>query len=105
LFTDLKAGGRLEEEIWHEFSDDRENLRKLSQAIINLSPEVPRPTEYEDEEFEEGRVLTKLHKIRERSPSVSKKKKAEVLKKKRESLHVQLVALIFANFMETLAKA
>lgn len=81
--TGLRAGGKLEEQIWHEFSGDKEYLRKLSQAIINSSSEVPRLTEYEedDEEFEEGRVLTKLHKIRERSPFVNKKKKAEILKR------------------------
>jgi 5-methylcytosine-specific restriction protein A len=81
--TGLKVGGKLEEEIWHEFSGNKENLRRVSQAIINSSTDVPRPTGYEedDEEFEEGRVLTRLHKIRERSPSVIKKKKADVLKK------------------------
>ena len=31
--------------------------------------------------IEEGRILTKLHKIRERSPSVSAKKKRSILKK------------------------
>lgn len=82
LGTGLKAGGKLEEEIWNEFSLDKENLRRVSQAIISSSSEVPRPSEYEEdeEEFEEGRILTKLHKIRERSPSVSKKKKAEILR-------------------------
>ncbi len=79
----LKAGGKLEEEIWYEFSGDIEKLRKVSQAIINSSSEVPRPTEYEEDEdeFEEGRLLTKLHKIRERSPAISRKKKTEVLRK------------------------
>ena len=74
--------GKLEEEIWSEFSGNKEYLRKISHTIINSSSEVSRPSEYEedDEEFEEGRVLTKLHKIRERSPSVSRRKKAEVLK-------------------------
>ena len=78
----MKAGGKLEEEIWNEFSHNKENLRGISQAIINTFPEVPRPTELEndqDEEFVEGRVLTKLHKIRERSPAISKKKKSEIL--------------------------
>ena len=81
--TGLKAGGKLEEKIWHEFSGDKENLRRVSQAIINSSPEVPRPTEFEEyeEEFEEGRLLTRLHKIRERSPSAGKKRKAEIFQK------------------------
>ena len=81
--TGLKAGGKLEEDIWNEFSSNKDKLSKTCQAIINSSPEVPRPNDIEidDEEFEEGRILTKLHKIRERSPSVSKKKKAAVINK------------------------
>jgi len=81
--TGLKAGGKLEEEIWSEYSQDKEKLHIISQTIINSSPEVSRPTGHEvgEEEFEEGRILTKLHKIRERSPSISKKKKTDVLKK------------------------
>jgi 5-methylcytosine-specific restriction enzyme A len=81
--TGLKAGGKLEEEIWQDFSGNIEKLKKISETILNLSEEVPRPAEYgeDEEEFEERRVLTRLHKIRERSPAVSKKKKDEVLKK------------------------
>ena len=81
----LKAGGKLEEDIWNEFASDREKLSKTVEAIKTASPEVPRPADtetwQEDEEFEEGRVLTKLHKIRERAPSAGKKKKAAVLNK------------------------
>lgn len=66
--TGLKAGGKLEKEIWHEFSGDKEKLRKVAQAIISSLPEIPRSIEFEvdEEEFEEGRVLTRLHKIRVR---------------------------------------
>lgn len=81
----LPAGGKLEEEIWNEFASDQEKLKKVSQTIINTYQEVQRPQDFDfeddDEEFEEGRILTKLHKIRERSPSANKKKKEEVLKK------------------------
>ena len=79
----MKAGGKLEEEIWDEFSGNPEKLKNVSRAIIESSFDVPRPTENEqnDEEFEEGRVLTKLHKIRERAPGISRLKKATVLQK------------------------
>jgi 5-methylcytosine-specific restriction protein A len=79
----LKAGGKLEKVIWNEFSGDRQKLRMIAHKILEHAPEVPRPVEVtqDDDEFEEGRILTKLHKIRERSPSVTKNKKASVLKK------------------------
>ena len=77
--TGLKAGGKLEKEIWDEFSSNRERLTKIGLAIKNFYPELLRPNEAEfkqdDEEFEEGRILTKVHKFRERSPSLGKRKR------------------------------
>lgn len=82
----LTSGGKLEKEIWDEFSSRRDELRKVSQSIIDNMSEVSQSNETEtydeDEEFEEGKVLTKLHKIRERSSSIVKKKKEQVLKTK-----------------------
>ncbi len=79
----LKEGGKLEEDIWFEFSNNREKLKKISQAIVNFAPEVPRLIEKNnlEDEFEEGQVLTKLHKIRERSSTLVKKKKNDVIAK------------------------
>ena len=38
----LKAGGKLEEEIWHEFSGNKENLRKVSQADLGKELNLPK---------------------------------------------------------------
>ncbi len=80
----LTSGGKLEEEIWNEFSSRKDELRKVSQSIIDNMSEViqsDNSDNYDDEEeFEEGKVLTKLHKIRERSYIIVKKKKDLVLK-------------------------
>lgn len=80
----LTSGGKLEQEIWDEFSSRKDDLRKVSKSIIDNLPEViqsdnTEPDE-EDFEFEEGKVLTKLHKIRERSSLIVKKKKELVMK-------------------------
>jgi 5-methylcytosine-specific restriction protein A len=80
----LSRGGKQEEEIWKEFAGDRHRLHEIANAIRqgyrsikskDLSTEVPSP----DEEFLEGRILTALHKRRERNPTVVRRKKATVL--------------------------
>ncbi len=81
----LRAGSKLEEKIWSEFAADREKLQKIATAIKECASIVPRPIEGdipEYEEFEEGKILTRLHKIRERSTSAVKKKKEVVLRRK-----------------------
>lgn len=78
----LKAGGKLEEDIWNEFIADKDRLKIIAGAITENSQDVPRPSfgeiELDEIEFEEGFVLTRLHKLRERSPSLSRKKKEVV---------------------------
>ena len=64
----LEAGGKLEEEIWNEFSSNKDKLKKAAQAIIDNASEVPKQKEKikrKDEEFEEGQVFTvgKIHYI------------------------------------------
>ena len=83
----LRCGGKLEETIWNEFSSDKERLRKISSAIkstltLNRSSLENSTIEVdEEEESIEGRILTKLHKIRERDPGLVKRKKTAVLAK------------------------
>jgi 5-methylcytosine-specific restriction enzyme A len=85
--TGLQAGARAEEDIWNEFVNDKERLHQLANAIragsVELSQEQAPLAVDEDEEIEisEGRVLLKLHKVRERNKSLVKKKKAHVLTK------------------------
>ena len=77
--TGLSKGGKLEENIWNEFSNDRENLRKLAKAIIKGLEIVKKEVQLQEEdevEFPEGRVLYRLHRKRERNSILVKKKKA-----------------------------
>ena len=80
----LKAGGKLGQEIWEEFSGDAKKLKLISRAI-KLSIEDPNilPTNkvLKDEteaEAQEGRILTRVHRYRERYSKLVKKKKEKV---------------------------
>lgn len=78
----LTRGGKLEEIIWNEFFDDRLRLQLTANAIKDgmryvSPPEVEQ--DIEEEEFIEGRVLTELHKRKERSSAAPKRKKRKVL--------------------------
>ena len=77
----LTAGSKLEKDIWNEFSDDKAQLERVALAIRNNSMSLPpsSPDEEEDGEFAEGSVLTRTHRLRERNPLVTKKKKTQVL--------------------------
>jgi 5-methylcytosine-specific restriction protein A len=80
----LAHGGRLEEEVWAEFSGDRARLTMTAKAIRDVVDQMPavmgalgsaEPTIVDDVEAEEGAVLTRLHRIRERDPSIVKRRK------------------------------
>jgi 5-methylcytosine-specific restriction protein A len=82
----LVRGGHLEETIWAEYANDRARLQRTAAAIRAGAEEI-RPAGLgeeaneidEDAEFPEGRILTLLHKRRERNPKLAAKKKAAVL--------------------------
>ena len=81
----LTRGGKLEEIIWKEFANDRAKLEKVAASIRLAIYELPQlgdseiAAKDEEEEFQEGRLLTQLHKWRERNPSIVRKKKSIVL--------------------------
>jgi 5-methylcytosine-specific restriction protein A len=80
----LTAGSRLEEEVWDTFSGDKARLKAAAAAILagatELSEmEISVDQFDEDEEAEEGRILTAIHRRRERQPGLAKKKKQQVL--------------------------
>ena len=81
----LDAGSKLDEIVWNDFSGNKTLLRRIANAIketyilhpnklledpVNLS---------DDEEFLEGKLLTRLHKTRERNSLLTKRKKDYVL--------------------------
>ena len=80
----LERGGKLVADIWAEFSNDVPRLQEIATAIRNSDLEglnEPIHTFEDDEEFVEGRILTAVHRRRERSPKLADKKKQSVLKK------------------------
>ena len=79
--------GAADAEVWDEFASDSARLAATAAAIAaDIESGVPAPPAYEDEddpenaEAEEGRLLTRRHRQRERNPTLAKKKKAQARK-------------------------
>jgi len=84
----LKAGGRLEEEVWREFALDQNLLAQTAEAIrreygLFKAPRTAAEAEDQlgDEEFPEGKIITMAHRRKERSRAAVNKKKAQALKR------------------------
>lgn len=83
----LSAGSKLDEVVWNEFASEHPRLKEVASIIRNASPTLLPPqsknedTEIinEDEEFPEGRILTRLHRQRERNQNAIRKKKKLVI--------------------------
>lgn len=81
----LSRGNKDEEVVWNEFAGDRQKLQKVAEAIRK---EVDSPTfettAYDDldevSEAPEGRVLTRVHRTRERNRKLVETKKAKVFR-------------------------
>lgn len=80
----LSRGSKLENEVWEEFAYQPYQLKLVANAIRDSIPNLKEPEviyETSDDEFTEGRILTRLHKQRERNTKLVKRKKESVLKK------------------------
>ena len=81
----LWRGGKLDRVIWDEFSKDRHRLRATAQLILTNYKTVSEPKtvaiDSDEEEFIEGRIQTRIHKLKERNSALVRKKKALVMKK------------------------
>jgi 5-methylcytosine-specific restriction protein A len=80
----LTRGGRGDEEVWREFANDPVRCSKVARAILDVATSDLADASVEDEEDDlqeapEGRLLTRLHRLRERSAALSKAKKKKVL--------------------------
>lgn len=82
----LQRGSKLEETIWNDFAHKREHLAATAEAIRENAEVLAKDARagvtmasLEDEDFVEGRLLERLHKSRERSPRLIKRKKEQVL--------------------------
>lgn len=84
----LPHGGKLEKQIWSEFADDPDRCHRAARQILEGAKELETdPTApdqdleaLDQEEAEEGRIVTRLHTRRERDQGIVRKKKAQALK-------------------------
>jgi 5-methylcytosine-specific restriction enzyme A len=81
----LQRGNRLEEEVWSDFANNPAKLAQAANAIrlTVANGEIPAASTEEDEELaeaEEGRILTRIHRSRERSRDLVERKKAAAIK-------------------------
>jgi 5-methylcytosine-specific restriction protein A len=81
--TGLKAGSRTDLEVWNEFNHRHEELFKVARAIrASASAQLPELPEEEEEEAPEGKILTRIHRSRERNRTLVTKRK---LQRRRET--------------------
>lgn len=82
----LTKGAQAEETVWKEFAGDRLRLRKTADAIragFKLPEALPSggsDAVDNGEEFPEGKVLSRLHRARERSSALRERAKAAAIK-------------------------
>lgn len=83
----LERGGKDEEVVWNLYSSNPKKLRELADSIksVVLSNEPIPPIEIigdDEEEGEEGQILTRTHRFRERDKDLVLRKKRRVLKER-----------------------
>jgi len=80
----LPRGAKEEEFVWNEFADDPERCAKVAVAIVAaLSSTETLAPEDRDQSFQEapeGRLLTRVHRVRERNQKLVEAKKQRSLK-------------------------
>jgi hypothetical protein len=78
-------GNQLEEDVWNDFANNPDKLAQAANAIrlVVTNGQIPVASDEEEDgvaEAEEGRILTRLHRSRERSRELIEKKKAFMLR-------------------------
>jgi 5-methylcytosine-specific restriction enzyme A len=81
----LQRGGKLEQQVWKDFASHVVELSEVGEAIRSAVAEetIPIASKEEDEEVaeaEEGRILTRIHRARERNGELVAAKKAAAVK-------------------------
>jgi len=81
----LTASSRADRELWKDFAEDRERLGKVAR-IIWKSDQLEQNENLMDDleitEAEEGRILTRLHILKERNRKIVERRKKITLKQK-----------------------
>lgn len=84
----LQRGGKLDKQIWDEFAHDLNRLKTTTASIRkNLNWIAESKADYvteainadDNDEFPEGKILTRIHKRKERNLQATQKKKRKVL--------------------------
>lgn len=80
----LSRGGKLDDVVWQEFSLDPEHCQRVAESIRQAVSAADDLLEWQDdaddiEEAEEGRILTVLHRRRERNRKIVASKKKAVM--------------------------
>jgi 5-methylcytosine-specific restriction protein A len=99
----LSRGNRLEKVLWDRFVNDQKALSSLAGTIreriknpdLELLNAIKGDDEPEIAEAEEGRLITRLHRTRERDRSIVKRKKAS-FKKRHGRLYCEACGFNFA---------
>lgn len=74
----LKAASKIDGEVWDEFHDKPEVLAELAEAIrTRANWDEAKAPEDDEEEFPEGRILTRIHKSRERNKKLVTQRKLQ----------------------------
>lgn len=81
----MKNVSKLDREVWDEFAHNQRNLPQIADRIRKANELLESDSESDilisdEEEFEEGRLITRLHSKRERNSSAVKRKKDRILK-------------------------
>lgn len=79
----LSKGSKLEKIVWEDFSEKPSELKRVAlhiKTLIFSEESIFNIIDVDDEEFEEGKILTKLHKKRERNQKLIQLKKSQILK-------------------------
>ena len=78
----LQRGGYGTEEVWTEFSERPDRLKLIASAIREAAAALPHQADNDDDIAEalEGRLLTSMHRTRERNWELIRKKREAVLR-------------------------
>jgi 5-methylcytosine-specific restriction protein A len=96
----MRSVGRSDVEVWDRYATHPDELHQIVEAIRDLAagsalPSLPEPDE-EEMAAEEGRLLTRLHRVRERNPALVRRKK-EAGFKSRGALPCEVCGFDFAR--------
>lgn len=94
----LPGGGKGEKDVWAVFADDPKRLQATAAAIrgsVSALEDGSTQDQDDGEEAEEGRVLTRLHRTRERDRKIVERRKAKALRE-HGTLHCEACGFDFA---------